>query len=169
MKFTPKTVFILENGKYTEITYEELQFREENIVGYKEKWFLPLHGTLMEVTKAEYDDFYKKKRRQKYINESAKECGEIYYSALDTEELNGEDILVSPEEPFDLYIADKLTIEKFPQTLSVLSKEERDIINSLYYEGVSERKLAKIMGIPRTTLGYQKQKILEKLKNILNN
>lgn len=43
-------MFVLENGQYAEITFEELQRREKEDKGYKDKYFLPLHGMLMEVT-----------------------------------------------------------------------------------------------------------------------
>lgn len=42
MKVTPKNVFILENGKYKEITYNELQKLEQTEKSYTSKRFLPL-------------------------------------------------------------------------------------------------------------------------------
>ena len=50
MKYEPKKVFILENGNYKEITYNELQKLERSDKSYMDKFFLPLHGMLMEVT-----------------------------------------------------------------------------------------------------------------------
>lgn len=47
MKVTPKNVFILENGKYKEITYNELQQLEQTEKSYTSKRFLPLHGMLI--------------------------------------------------------------------------------------------------------------------------
>ncbi|MFR1982734.1 MAG: hypothetical protein ACLS4Z_02630 [Christensenellaceae bacterium] len=69
MKYAPKKVFILENGKYKEITYSELQELEQSGKSYAEKFFLPLYGMLMEVTAETYKWYYKDKRRQKYIDE----------------------------------------------------------------------------------------------------
>lgn len=39
MKYAPKKVFVLENGQYAEITFEELQRREKEDKGYKDKYF----------------------------------------------------------------------------------------------------------------------------------
>lgn len=50
MKYAPKKVFILENGLYKEITYSELKQLEQADKSYMDKFFLPLHGMLMEVT-----------------------------------------------------------------------------------------------------------------------
>ena len=62
MKYAPKKVFILENGKYKEITYSELQELEQSDKSYAEKFFLPLYGMLMEVTAETYKAYYKDKR-----------------------------------------------------------------------------------------------------------
>lgn len=65
MKYAPKKVFILDNGSYMELSYEEFCSLKENDVSYADKFFIPLHGMLMEVTEEIYRDFYKSQRRQK--------------------------------------------------------------------------------------------------------
>ena len=49
MKKEPKAVYIIENGGYTELTYEEFRRREQICPLYADKLFLPLYGSLMEV------------------------------------------------------------------------------------------------------------------------
>ena len=51
MKKQPKAVYIIENGGYTELTYEEFRRREQICPLYADKLFLPLYGRLMEVSK----------------------------------------------------------------------------------------------------------------------
>ena len=46
--------FLFENGEYIEISYEELCRREENDPSYKDKFFIPLHGMIMEVDETAY-------------------------------------------------------------------------------------------------------------------
>lgn len=75
MKHIPKKVFILEDSKYIETTYEEFNRRKQADESYREKRFLSMHGMLMEVTKEEYLSYYKEKRRQRYIEERAKKFG----------------------------------------------------------------------------------------------
>ena len=98
MKYAPKKVFILENNEYVEITYEELCHREATDKSYGDKLFLPLHGMLMEVTEDVYADFYRDQRRQQYITARAIANGDVSYDALNTDEFNGEDTLVDPDE-----------------------------------------------------------------------
>ena len=58
-------------------------------------------------------------------------------------------------------------LEKLNEALHTLTDEETAIIHALFYQEVSEVELAKLLGIPRTTLRSRKDKILSKLKNLL--
>lgn len=169
MKYAPKKVFVLENDTYTEITYEELCLREESDSEYKDKLFLYLHGAMMEVTKEDYTEYYRIKRRQKYIKESSQEKGKILYDSLDTEEFNGEDILVDPNEDFSEQVIDTLMLEKLRNIFPLLSKEEKLLIDALFFKGYSERDWSKICGIPQRTINDRKRRILAKLKKLLEN
>ena len=74
MSYAPKKVFILENGKYVEITNEEHQHRKNQDREYRERYFIPVQGCLMEVIYEEYKDFYQNQEHQKYL----KKCDKIY-------------------------------------------------------------------------------------------
>lgn len=54
MKYTPKNVFILEDGRYKEISYEDHRKLQTTDKKYADKLFLLLHGMLMEVTEETY-------------------------------------------------------------------------------------------------------------------
>lgn len=169
MKYAPKKVFVLENGQYTEITFEELQRREKDIIGYKEKYFLPLHGMLMEVTKEEYTLYYKEKRRERYIAEQAKEVGAFSYDALTTDEFNGEEILVdlnkSPEEEVEQHLMIEMMLGLFQK----LTAEEQALVKAIYFDGMSEREYAAQLGVYPNAVHKRKHKILEKLKKLIKN
>lgn len=169
MKYAPKKVFILENGNYVEITYKVLCQRELTEPSYKDKLFLPLHGMLMEVTKDFYDDFYRDKRRQKYITARSIANGDVSYDALDTDEFNGEDTLVDPDEDIAERVAQKLMIEKLRRVLPLLSEDERNLVVALFYEKRTEREYANDMGISQVAVHKRKHRILEKLKEFLDN
>ncbi len=169
MKYAPKKVFILENNEYVEITYEELCHREMTERGYEDKLFLPLHGMLMEVTKDFYDDFYRDKRRQEYITARSIANGDVSYDALDTDEFNGEATLVDPDEDIAEQVAQKMMIEKLHRVLPLLSEDERDLVVALFYEKRTEREYANDIGISQVAVHKRKHRILEKLKEFLEN
>lgn len=44
MKKNPKAVFVIENGKYIELTYKEFCICKEKELGYTEKYYVSLQG-----------------------------------------------------------------------------------------------------------------------------
>ena len=54
MKYAPKRVFIISQDGYEELRYEVYCLRCEQNPEYQDKFFLPLHGMLMEVTEDDY-------------------------------------------------------------------------------------------------------------------
>lgn len=72
-KLNPKKVFIIADGSYREITPAEHEFRKEADAGYREKKFIGLHSMIMEVSEKEYIEFYRNKRRQKYLDEQRRD------------------------------------------------------------------------------------------------
>ena len=169
MKYAPKKVFILENNEYVEITYEELCHREATDKSYEDKLFLPLHGMLMEVTEDVYADFYRDQRRQQYITARAIANGDLSYDALNTDEFNGDNILVDPDENVAEQVAQKMMIEKLRRVLPLLSEEEKLLIHRHYFEDIPETELAEIYGITQQGISKRIKKIREKLKKLLEN
>ncbi|NCB52414.1 MAG: sigma-70 family RNA polymerase sigma factor [Clostridia bacterium] len=60
-----------------------------------------------------------------------------------------------------------LMIQKMLECLKLLSPEERSLITGLFFEGKSERQLAKQTGVPQRTINDRKNKILKKLKILM--
>lgn len=167
MKYAPKKVFVLTNGHYEEITYNELCHREESDVSYSERRFLPLHGMLLEVDGDTYTSYYKDERRQKYIAECARKNGAFSYDSLDTAEFCGEDILVDIQTDVAEEAVLKIMTDKIRSVLLLLSADERQLITALYYEGLTEREYAKRCGVYHNAIHKRKLRILDKLKNLM--
>lgn len=138
MKKQPKAVYIIENGKYTELTYEEFRHREQTCPLYAYRLFIPLHRMLMEVSEKDYLDFYKNKRRQKYIDERSAENGDFSYDMLTTDDFNGEDILSDKSEPLDEQVVQKIMTDKLKSALPLLAEDEQKLIREIFYENLSE-------------------------------
>lgn len=160
MKYAPNKVFILENGSYVEISYEELCRRNENDKNYEDKLFLPLHGMLMEVTADEYRTFYKNVRRQKYLKELSTANGDFSYDILTTDDFNGQDILVDEEQYVEEIVEKNTLLDKLNTCLPMLSVEEREIIQMIFFEELTEREVAKKQGISQVAVHKRKQRIL---------
>ncbi len=104
--------FIRTESGYEQITYAELCKRRNTNEEYKSKKFFPLHGMLMEVTEEQYKEFYKQKRRQKYLAKCARRNGEWSYDMLCIGGFNGEDIIEDESDPLDEQVVQKIMLDK---------------------------------------------------------
>ena len=159
MKKQPKAVYIIENGGYTELTYEEFCRREQNLPLYADKLFLPLYGRLMEVSKEDYAEFYRAKRRQKTLPSREDSLDRLM-------EDNAQQFLDSHESVEDIVIQ-KISAEKLHMALLRLPKKDQELIYALFYEEKTERVYAEQIGVSPSTVHRRREKIIKKLKNYL--
>ncbi len=89
MKYAPRKVFVLENGNYIELTYQQFEERKEKEPEMSSKWFIPVQGCLLETDQEQYADFYREKERQKYLHKLDENVGLLSIDAFDTETDNG--------------------------------------------------------------------------------
>lgn len=129
--------FIRTESGYEQITYAELCKRRNANEEYKSKKFFPFHGMLMEVSPKDYTDFYKSKRRQKYIDERSVENGDFSYNMLTTDDFNGEDILVDTSQNIGDAVIHKIMLDKLSSSIILLSDDEQKLIREIFYEGLS--------------------------------
>lgn len=169
MNYAPNKIFILENGRYLELTYEEFCDKMKNQPEFDKKLFLPMHGVLMEVSESIYKEFYKDKRRQKYIKERAIQRGDFSYDALDTDEFHGEDILVDHQTDVIEEVECRSLMRAVRSALLLLSGEERKFIKECFIQEKTERQLAAQYGVSQVAIHKRKKRILEKLKKNLKN
>lgn len=73
----------------------------------------------------------------------------------------------SEDESVEDSVVKTVMIEKMLECLTFLTPEERDLISALFFEGKSERQLAKQTGVPQRTINSRKDKILGKLKKLI--
>lgn len=87
----------------------------------KKKYQIKVQGQLVPVSKEVYLTYYRMRRHERHLEEKDIANGVFYYSALDTEETNGEDAmpdLVSPR--VEDIVTDKLMAEKLHKCLACL-------------------------------------------------
>ena len=163
MSYAPKKVFILENGKYVEITNEEHQHRKNQDREYREKYFIPVHGCLMEVTYEEYKDFYQNQEHQKYLKKRDEIYGLILFGELT------ELIIAAQKEDGQQKIETQEyqeRLQKLKELIQLLDKKDQSVINAIFFERLTERQVASRMGIAQPVLHRKKVRILKKLKSL---
>lgn len=142
MKKQPKAVYIIENGGYTELTYEEFRRRVQICPLYADKLFLPLYGSLMEVSKEDYEEYYRQRNRQIYIDRRASRNGDVSYNALTTDEFNGEDILIAEQPDVCDTVVESIMTDKLKEAILKLTDEEQLLIYRHYYADIPGTELA---------------------------
>lgn len=167
MKKQPKAVYIIENGGYTELTYEEFRRREQICPLYADKLFLPLYGRLMEVSKEDYEEYYRQRNRQIYIDRRASRNGDVSYNALTTDEFNGEDILIAEQPDVCDTVVESIMTDKLKEAILKLTDEEQLLIYRHYYADIPGTELAEIYGVSQQAISKRIAKIRVKLKNLL--
>ncbi len=113
--------------------------------------------------------YYRKRRRELHLQKKDAKHGVFFYSALDTRETNGEDAipnLISPR--VEDIVVDKLTVQRLHDCIKQLTVKEQAIIDGLFFQEKSESMMATEIGISQQLINYRKQKILIKLKKMLN-
>ena len=132
------------------------------------KRFIRVAGELIEVTKEVYLTYYRGKRREKAQHEKEQYHHVVSFDALDTEGLQGVQMIVNTAspEPEDIVIA-KIMCEKLHACMAMLSEDEQALLRMIYFDGLSERDAAQKTGIPLMTLHNKKERILAKLLKLM--
>lgn len=134
----------------------------------KKEYRIKVQGQLVPVGEDVYFTYHRMKRRETYLEERDTANGVFLYSAMDTEDTNGEDAipdLISPR--VEDMVMDKLIAEKLCQCLAQLTKGEQELIDALFFRAISERQYATETGLHNMTIHDRKIKILGKLKKLM--
>ena len=134
----------------------------------KKKYQIKVQGQLVPVSKEVYLTYYRMRRHERHLQEKDQANGVFYYSNLDTDETNGEDMIPDlVSQRVDDIITDKLMAEKLHKCLACLSKDERDLIDALYFQRKTQVELEKETGIKQQTISYRERQIQIKLKKMM--
>lgn len=164
MQYAPRKVFILEDGKYIEISYEEYQRIQEEKT---QRRFLLIQGMLMEVTEGDYNSINREKSRKNYQKKLSVKYGEFSYDELTTGEFSGADILVDDRQDVSEIVEQNIIMDKLQVALDMLTEDEQRLIQALFFDELTERDVAKQYGISQVAVHKRKKKILEKMKELL--
>ena len=127
-----------------------------------------IRGTSVEVSEEVYLTYFRMDRQARGVDEKDIYNNTASYDALDTNETTGRESIADagaiPVE--DIAIA-HIMEEKLHSCLALLSKPERVYIYQRNWEGLSQTELADSYGVSQQALSYREQRILAKLKKLL--
>ncbi len=108
-------------------------------------------------------------RRERYLVERDQKNGVLSYDALDQEGIVGQGMMNAPEADSleDLVTAKELKF-KLHLCIEILSKSERELIQAIYFDGMSDTEYSKRINKTQQTVSYRRKKVLSKLKRLMN-
>ena len=167
----PKIFFVMNDRADSSKGYKQVS--EDYIKGYIDgftdgrPYFINLGYAVMETDEENYRSFYKEYERNKYLEKLDKANELLSYNALDNKEFQGADIVADISEPFEEVIVRKAQMECLYKACELLTHTEKKILQCCLLGNKTERELSLLIGVPRTTIEYQKNRLLKKLKKIL--
>ncbi len=123
-------------------------------------------GSLVEVTREVYLEWYQSKRREKYQMERSRKYGVCSLDALGDDRGFPESdgwVVNEPEEN----VIRKICIEKLREGLSRLSEQDVYLIHLLFFEEMTVKDAAQICRCSRKTVYNRKKRILGELHEIM--
>lgn len=132
----------------------------------KRKYFIPISGKLYETNEIIYKTYYSMYRRERYLEERSRKH-ELSYDALIDANYPIEDKVVDKPNNIEDDVVSHILIEEIFLAVSKLTEKEKWLIKELFFYGKSERKVSAETSIPRKTISYRKNKILNKLQKLI--
>ena len=131
------------------------------------RYFIPVDGKYYETTKEVYEVYYQMDRRERYLEERDLKKGIINFGDIDNDDYSAEEIISDKDRDIEEEVINKILIKTVLEAMSLLSEEEKWLIQELFFCGKSERELTRNTGIPRKTINYRKEKALSKIRKFI--
>ena len=131
-------------------------------------------GTVVEVTREVYLEWYQSRRRERYQNEKKQKYGVFSLEALSEkgvfslEALSEKGVLPdgradSPEE----MVIRELCVEKLRSVIEDLTEADAYLLYLLFFEEVTVKEAAQLCGCSRKTIANRRKRILKELNEKL--
>ena len=132
----------------------------------KKEYFLYVKGKEVKVSEEIYKTYWKITEHEKYLQRKDWKYNVISFSALDYDGHFVDNII---DEKIDLekIVEVKMQIEELHKALNTLTKEERELMEAIFYKEESLRSIGKKEKVSYQSIAKRRDKILEKLREIL--
>jgi len=135
----------------------------------KEQYMIRVKGKLVEVTPEVYYTYYRMKRQEDWQDQKKKDHHVMSYDALDTENFVGLEAIPDTDAPgVEEIVSEKDLKERLHKAMESLSQAEKELVQAIYFKGVSEREYAEQHGISQMGANKRHRKILSKLRILMN-
>ena len=130
------------------------------------EYYLYVKGKAVPVSEEVYKAYQKITEHEKYFQRKEWKHNDISFSALDHDGHFVDNII---DEKIDLekIVEVKMQIEELNKALATLTKEERDLMEAIFYKEESLRSISRREKVTHQAISGRRDRILEKLRKIL--
>ncbi|MCI8525306.1 MAG: sigma-70 family RNA polymerase sigma factor [Oscillospiraceae bacterium] len=134
----------------------------------KKEYWLYVQDTPVAVSREVYQAYYSGKRQEKTQTEKDARHGVVSYHALDRVGASGEEWAIDNNAPaVEDAAMHRILYEELHKCLDLLPDADLELLNAIYFEGLTERQFAARMGIHYMTVHNCKVRILHRLKKMM--
>ena len=132
----------------------------------KREYFIYVKGKTVPVSEEVYKAYWKITEHEKYLQRKDWKYDVIPFSAMD---YDGHFVDNITDERIDIekIVEVKMQIEELNKALATLTKKERELIEAIFYKEESLRAIGKKEKVSYQAIGKRRDKILEKLRKLL--
>lgn len=132
----------------------------------KKEFYLYVNGQKVKVSEDIYKVYWREREHEKYLEQVDRKNHLLFFSSLDQDGHFAE-TLVNESVDVEKIVETQMMIEAVRNAISKLNAEERDIIERLYFNDETLSSVARDKGVTYQTIQWRKDRILRKLKEIL--
>lgn len=142
------------------------QSKETEDFKMKKEYYLYVGGQKVKVSEDIYKVYWREREHEKYLEQVDRKNHLLFFSSLNHDG-NCVDNLEDKNVDVEKVVATQMMIEALRNAMSKLNKDEREIIERLYFNDETLRAVAKTQNISHPALIKRRDKILEKLKKFI--
>ena len=120
-------------------------------------------GTVVEVTREVYLQWYQSRRRERYQNEKKQKYSVTSLEALSEKGM----ILDGMADSLEDTVIRKICVEKLQSVMEELAEEDAYLLYLLFFEEVTVKEAAQLCGCSRKTIANRRNRILKYLNGKL--
>ena len=120
-------------------------------------------GTVVEVTREVYLEWYQSRRRERYQNEKKQKYSVTSLEALSEKGMSLDGMADSLEDT----VIRKICVEKLQSVMEELAEEDAYLLYLLFFEEVTVKEAAQLCGCSRKTIANRRNRILKYLNGKL--
>ena len=135
----------------------------------RDNYVIKMGKELVPVTREVYEEYHRMERRERYVVERDQDNSLIFFSTLRAEDSSTDVPIRDSGVDVEEEVIKQMFLDKLPKALALLSDDEIEMIRDLYWNDISIRELARKTDTAKSTLLNKRDRVLAKLRKILEN